>query len=331
VVIAASAPVTAPDSAKRAVPSGDAPPQQRENRNPNGHGGTRPNMYPGAPYGAGRAPYTNSFQSQGAGRGAPGPGGKPNDAAYRVRADAQEDGLVEEVAAMVKASPISITFDQLLGLSPDLRRYFRSYNTARRVPANFLEVGDPQPGETPEEGDPVEALLMGTETGTYSRTPKADSEDSPRIVGQDWLSLRVLECECNGVSFEGILDEGSTVVVISKDLWRRLGSPLDPFRARQMSDANGGSAITEGQVPNLPFTVAGVTFYLQVQVVDKAPFDCLLGRPFYALAHTTSISSTDGTSTITIQDPNRPEHVLVVPTKERTPGRRKPAGQTQGF
>jgi hypothetical protein len=181
-----------------------------------------------------------------------------------------------------------------------LRKYFRDFTTPRRVPANTADT---------------EAFLAEYHIGSHDRGEPLRDETGD-IVAEHFLPLRVLECQHNGIYFDGILDEGSTVIVMSRRLWERLGSPMDPTLTLKMEVANGGEAMTRGVLLNIPVLIGGIVFKLQVQVVDKAPFDFLLGKPFYAIARTIISTELDGRTAVTIQDPNS-EMSVTVPSKPR--------------
>jgi hypothetical protein len=66
-------------------------------------------------------------------------------------------------------------------------------------------------------------------------------------------------------------------------IWEKLGNNLQVERVLKMEAAN--STITEmhGCLRNIQFTFDDIDIYLQVQVMPNAPYDILLGCPFYAL------------------------------------------------
>jgi len=65
-----------------------------------------------------------------------------------------------------------------------------------------------------------------------------------------------------------------------------------------------------------------INLHSTVQVVQEAPFKCLIGQPFTALAQTVSREFQDGTAHLTLTDPNTRASVTV-PTKAREPALRK--------
>ncbi|EJD47114.1 hypothetical protein AURDEDRAFT_48316, partial [Auricularia subglabra TFB-10046 SS5] len=116
---------------------------------------------------------------------------------------------------------------------------------------------------------------------------------------------------------EGILDGGAQIVIISKALWIDLGRPIDDnYPKITLESANKSREKTLGLCANLEVTVFGILLYLQAHVVEDAPFDLLLGRPFFALARTKEETMINGDSHLTLHDPNS-NVALKVPTKPR--------------
>ncbi|EJD34527.1 hypothetical protein AURDEDRAFT_47730, partial [Auricularia subglabra TFB-10046 SS5] len=103
---------------------------------------------------------------------------------------------------------------------------------------------------------------------------------------------------------EGVLDGGAQIVIVSKRLWQETGQALDESRQLTLEAANNTKNRTVGLLANLPVIVGGITFYLQAYVVEDAPFDLLLGRPFYGLACANETSDESGATFISLADPN---------------------------
>ncbi len=89
-----------------------------------------------------------------------------------------------------------------------------------------------------------------------------------------------------------------------------------------MESANETKSTTLGLLENLKVTFGTIDIYLQVQVVEKAPFDVLLGRPFFAHTSCKTQDYRNGDQHITIRDPNS-DQTLTLPTRPRTLVRRK--------
>jgi hypothetical protein len=92
-----------------------------------------------------------------------------------------------------------------------------------------------------------------------------------------------------------------------------------------METADGSVNSTIGVLENIPVTVGGIQYNLQLQVVDKAPFDLLLGRPFSALAETTVRNEADGSQALTLRHPSTGKAVQIS-THKRQAKRQAVAG-----
>ena len=93
-----------------------------------------------------------------------------------------------------------------------------------------------------------------------------------------------------------------------------------------MESVNGQSNVTMGTLPCIRFMVREINLYCTVQVIQDAPFECLIGHPFTALAQTVSHEFQDGTAHLTLTDPNTGASVTV-PTQAREPlEKRRPHG-----
>jgi hypothetical protein len=100
---------------------------------------------------------------------------------------------------------------------------------------------------------------------------------------------------------EYILDSGCQIVVMNNVIWEKLSNNLQVEQALKMEATN--STITEmhGRLRNIRFTFDDIDIYLQVQVMPNAPYDILLGCPFYAL-----------TGCITKDFVNRDQHITPI-------------------
>ena len=78
-----------------------------------------------------------------------------------------------------------------------------------------------------------------------------------------------------------------------------------------MESANGQSNTMMGMLPQIWFTDGEINLYCMVQVVQEAPFECLIGRPFTALAQTVSREFQDGMAHLTLTDPNTGASITV--------------------
>ncbi|KAF9441792.1 hypothetical protein P691DRAFT_799071 [Macrolepiota fuliginosa MF-IS2] len=107
---------------------------------------------------------------------------------------------------------------------------------------------------------------------------------------------------------------GSLVVASSIEDLQTIPLVLNEQETMMMESMNAMREALLGLLHDLPVRIGQNTFYLQVQVVENASYEMLLGRPFLTLteAHTHHYSS--GNSHITLQDPNTHD-IFTVPTK----------------
>lgn len=78
----------------------------------------------------------------------------------------------------------------------------------------------------------------------------------------------------------GVLDEGSEIVVVRKDLWEELGFAVNKARLMLMQSANGLKEVMEGCAEFLELEVGGVKTWVHAFIVPNALFRLLLGRPW---------------------------------------------------
>jgi hypothetical protein len=88
-----------------------------------------------------------------------------------------------------------------------------------------------------------------------------------------------------------------------------------------MEAANSTVTETHGCLRNIRFTFNDIDIYLQVQVMPNAPYDILLGCPFYALTECITKDFANGDQHLTITDPNT-RQCVTIPTQERKRQRR---------
>ncbi|KAJ2934660.1 hypothetical protein H1R20_g2455, partial [Candolleomyces eurysporus] len=139
------------------------------------------------------------------------------------------------------------------------------------------------------------------------------------IVANSSESLRTMSVKLNNkLQVNAILDDGSQIIRLRRELWEKLGVPVRSDHKLTMESANTTTSDTKGLIPNLKVTIGGCDFYLQVQVVDNASYDMLLGRPFHVLTEAMVRHFKNGDATATLTDPNTGA-IITVPTKARNP------------
>lgn len=204
---------------------------------------------------------------------------------YHYESPSDSPALAKAAIARVLDTSVTISQRELLALSPDFRKHLKDITTARRVISTtvFSEVD-------------ADVLFAG----------KDGSDSKPLIVAGGLESLRVV----NGTiadkhEVECVLDSGSQIVVMRRDVWIKTGLPIRADRALMMESADKGKSLTLGQIENVKVTIGSVEAYLQIQVVEDAPFKVLIGRPFFSFTSCITYDYNDGSQEILLHDPNR--------------------------
>ncbi|KAF8834018.1 hypothetical protein BDN67DRAFT_915793, partial [Paxillus ammoniavirescens] len=101
-----------------------------------------------------------------------------------------------------------------------------------------------------------------------------------------------------------VLDTRSEVIAMPKALWETLGLVAHPEYLMHMQSVNESTDSTIGVIRNLGLDLGVGELYLQVQVIPKAPFHILLGRPFHCLMSATTEDFPDSKQLLILHDPN---------------------------
>jgi hypothetical protein len=187
----------------------------------------------------------------------------PQPPAFKYQALVENSVLVRRVLEMALAAKVTITNKELCALVPEIRKWYRDNTATKRIPTvvtgTFAEW---------------EALIMN-----YHGIGKTRS----MLLTTSLIdSLCVLDFFVNDArSVTCMLNQGSEIMAMNRDIWQDLGVALSLDKILTMELADSGRSTTAGVVENLKFSVREIDVLLQVQVVDGAPFDILMGRPFF--------------------------------------------------
>jgi hypothetical protein len=156
--------------------------------------------------------------------------------------------------------------------------------------------------------DPVEQYFNALKPGEKPKTV---------VVAAESQALRSVYPLVNGVGeVESLLDPGSQIVSMSKEVATVLQIPWDPDIVVHMESANKSLEKTLGLAKNVPFVFGPITVYLQVHVIRNAAYRVLLGRPFDTITESEVKNSKDGSQSLTLTDLNTGER-CVLQTHER--------------
>lgn len=136
--------------------------------------------------------------------------------------------------------------------------------------------------------------------------PENDPRQKITIVARQSNSLRVIYPKVNGSKeeVEGVLDPGSQIISMKKRIAVGCGVSWDPDIVINMMSANGELNSTLGMARNVPVFIGDMTIYFQIHILEDAPYEMLIGRPFDALARTRIENDINGGQIITMTDPN---------------------------
>lgn len=166
---------------------------------------------------------------------------KPPAFTYESKA-ALPDAIQRVFKGILDITVPHLTVADLLAISPELRKETVEHCRTHRVPASTTAIS----------------------TNASVSLPPAQVERA--------TPLREIRVTLNGIHSElGLLDEGSEIVVIREDVWKKTMAPINPDARMRMQTANGGSQEMAGCVEMLEIEVEGIKTWAHAYVVPNAP------------------------------------------------------------
>jgi hypothetical protein len=105
----------------------------------------------------------------------------------------------------------------------------------------------------------------GTSIGTFT-------------VAKESTALRAIYLDINHQdTVESIIDPGSEIIAMSKDICHDLGLSYNPTIHMNLTSANGEVDQSLGLSCNVPCHIADITLFLQIHIVQKPAYNILLG------------------------------------------------------
>ncbi len=179
--------------------------------------------------------------------------GRP-DPQFQFHSPCENSELASKVWDCVLDAPVTITQRELLAVSGDMRKKYKEFTSAKRVPVHYSRI--------------AESMF--------------NQEASNRIVAPDSEPLRAIKGILDGkLEAELVVDNGSSIVAMKTEVWARSGIPMRPDSLMNMESSHGTVQVTRGVLKDAPVQIGPLTFYLQIQVTDHLPCDVLLGKPFF--------------------------------------------------
>jgi len=214
---------------------------------------------------------------------------------FRYHTPIEDAKAITKIANQALDAEITLPIRDILSISPDVRRHIKDQIITKRVTSASAN-----------------ALGVNTNIGCFMAALPERTDNI--IVADHSVNLRVLDLVLNDdVQVEAILDEGSQIVGLRKDIWEKLGLPVRSDHKMNMISVNATSNQTIGLIHDLKVTIGAYNFYLQVQVIENASYEMLLGRPFLTLMEANTQHYANGDSHITLQDPNS-KAIITLPT-----------------
>lgn len=236
---------------------------------------------------------------------------------YTYHTPIESPQTIGEVVEQSLESTVTLTNRQLFAVAPEVRKMLKDQIGTRRsaapaapsatinqVSAHMLETDAP-PGPT-QTTVSVEAFLQ-------SLLPRTDDV----IVANHMEELRAINVQIGDAgTIEAIMDDGCQIMALRADVWARTNLPLRSDHLMTMESANQSTNDTKGLLADLPITIGTCTFYVQVQVVENASYEMLIGRPFHVLCQASMRHFSNGDAHLTLVDPNT-QAVITIPTHAR--------------
>src|SRR5262249_718993 len=116
---------------------------------------------------------------------------------------------------------------ELYSTSPDVRKFIKDQVTTRRIPVGQATTVSVE--EVPDEGEPaISAFIHQSPHHSHSI-----------IVANQIEDLRTISLELDGkLTTNAILDKGSQITAVRRDIWEKLGLPLLSNEKMIMESAN---------------------------------------------------------------------------------------------
>ena len=261
---------------------------------------------------------------------------------FKNRAPLQLDERAKDLVQDALKNTICITTEDLLNVSEPMRQELKKLLMKKRLEkksVTFAVDVDSLEDTSSENGEMISADRLpeatyevlaedtnGMAKGSvvvhdpviqYFNALAPGEKPKSIVVAAESHALRTVYPLINGVGeVESLLDPGSQIVSMSKEVATALQIPWDPDIVVHMESANKTLERTLGLAKNVPFIFGPITVYLQVHVIGRAAYKVLLGRPFDTITESEVKNSKDGSQSLTLTDLNTGER-CVMQTHER--------------
>lgn len=164
---------------------------------------------------------------------------------------------------------------------------------------------------------------MRKEIVDYTRTQKIPKATQAQATAALVYSTppREIDIQLAGRKEEvDLLDKGSEIVVVRKDVWEELGFKVNPAIEMTMQTANEGKGLILECAENLEIEAKRLKTRAHSFVVPQAPYKPLLGQPWQKSVKLAREEYPDGRVDATIHNPLGLEIPRRIPTTARAGG-----------
>jgi hypothetical protein len=148
--------------------------------------------------------------------------------------------------------------------------------------------------------------------------PSVSTTQALMMTRDRGLLIRI-SLECGGRQVMAIIDTGSQLNVVSKEISDSIIKlPVNPNCEAAMRDANGGKGQLSGKVENIPLTCGAVQTKATLFVGGNVPFDLLLGRPWQP-SNLVSIDGRPSGTYLVFRNPRNTEIVHELLVEQQVP------------
>jgi hypothetical protein len=222
-------------------------------------------------------------------------------AQYRYHSNAEDQQLISELYSWLMEGKLSLaTPAHILAASPTIHKELAEKLKVCRVETNLYE----RSSDAAKEHD-----------AALPFTPLPFAANPEPVHSLPLLEIEVLVGDLS--TEHGILNPGSQIVVIRRDLAKEVGAHINTWHHIKMEAANGGTNWTVGCAKYLTMQVGGVPFKIHAHVVEDAPFKLLLRRPFGRAVSSIIEDLPNGEVEVSVRDPTNPTHRVYVPAQPR--------------
>ena len=265
----------------------------------------------------------------------------PEEPNFKNRAPLQRDEHAKDLVQDTLKNTICITTEDLMNVSEPVRQEMRKLLMKKRMEPKSVAFGfninfqdevfdqkelisaDKLPDATYEvlkedtDGLAKGSVIVHDPVTQYFSALKPGEKAKSVVVAAESHGLRTVYPLINGIGeVESLLDPGSQIVSMSREVATALQIIWDPDIIVHMESANKSLERTLGLAKNIPFVFGPITVYLQVHVIEKVAYKVLLGRPFDTITESEVRNSKDGSQSLTLTDLNTGQR-CVMQTHER--------------